>query len=56
MIYLGHVPSKFLKAAGEIASGKKAVVLFLLFSGAQNEMEATSAQVGVGPDGLDVVR
>lgn len=63
MIYLGFQACyKFLKAAGEITSGKKAVALFLLFAGAHNDMETTSvrsvfpAQVRVGPEGFEVVR
>lgn len=63
MIYLGFQPCyKFLRAAGEIISGKKAIALFVLFTGAHDEMSVRSirsifpAQLRVGPEGIDVVR
>ncbi len=63
MIYSGFPTCyKFLKEAGEITSGTKAVALFILFAGAHDERNVTAirsvfpSQLKVGPYGLDVVR
>jgi len=63
MIYSGFQPTyKFLRAAGEVMSGKKAVTLFILFSGAHDEKNVSAirsifpSQLKVGRDGIDVVR
>ncbi|HVC26546.1 MAG TPA: hypothetical protein VND40_00140 [Nitrososphaerales archaeon] len=63
MIYVGFQPCyKFLRAAAEIISGKKAIALFVLFTGAHDEMNVRAirsifpAQVRVGPEGFEVVR
>ena len=63
MIYSGFQPTyKFLRAAGEVMSGKKAVTLFILFSGAHDERNVSAirsifpSQLKVGRDGVDVVR
>jgi hypothetical protein len=53
---------KFLKEAGEMTSGTKAIALFILFAGAHDERNVTAirnvfpSRLRVGPVGFDVVR
>jgi len=63
MIYSGFEPCyKFLKEAGAIVSGKKAVALFILFSEAHDQMNVNTirsifpSQLRIGPDGIELVR
>ena len=63
VIYTGFQTCyKFLKEAGAIASGKKAVVLFVMFRGAEDARSAAAirsvfpSQLRIGPDGIEIVR
>jgi hypothetical protein len=63
IVYLGFQPCyKFLRQAGEMVSGKKAIALFIMFSGAHDEKSITavrslfSSQLRLGPEGYVVVR
>jgi hypothetical protein len=63
MIYSGFQTCyKFLREAGEIISGTRAVALFILFAGAHDERNVTAiksifpSQLTVGADGFDMVR
>ncbi len=63
MIYSGFQPCyKFLREAGAIISGKKAVGIFIVFVGAHDDKDVTAirsifpSQLKVGPEGFQVVR
>ncbi|MDG7006469.1 MAG: hypothetical protein JRM86_05990, partial [Nitrososphaerota archaeon] len=63
VIYTGFQTCyKFLKEAGAIASGRKAVVLFVMFRGAEDARSAAAirsvfpSQLRIGPDGIEIVR
>jgi len=63
MIYSSFQPTyKFLKEAGAMISGKRAVALFTLFEGAHDEKNVMAikscfaSQLKVGREGIDVVR
>lgn len=63
VIYTGFQTCyKFLKEAGAIASGKKAVVLFVMFGGFEDTRSATAiksvfpSQLRIGAEGVEIVR